>query len=178
MGRQRLFGGWKHQLYQLKCLFTSSVILSDSMEKSYLPSFGKLCQVLLALCWWWWAWCPWKSSSRCPLFFLFFFFNVICSCCLGVGKQWLLTVARALLILCKLAELFATSDLQRNLSSGIVLTQGFSRSYCKSTAGQAMQNPGCLVLLPKAMPLEKLREAISAKWKRTVGMCKMRLNSE
>lgn len=43
-------------------------------------------------------------------------------------------------------------------------------------AGQTGQHPGYLVLLPKAMLLEKLREAISVNWKRTVGMCKNWLN--
>lgn len=66
----------------------------------------------------------------------------------------------------------------RELKFWNVLTQGFAQNYCKSTAGQEVQNPGWLVLLPKALPLEKLREAISVKWKRTVGMCKMWLNSK
>lgn len=52
----------------------------------------------------------------------------------------------------------------------------FSKIYCKSTAGQTGQHPGYLVLLPKAMLLEKLREAISVNWKRRVGMCKNWLN--
>lgn len=52
----------------------------------------------------------------------------------------------------------------------------FLKIYCKSTAGQTGQHPGYLVLLPKAMLLEKLREAISVNWKRTGGVCKNRLN--
>lgn len=46
----------------------------------------------------------------------------------------------------------------------------FLKIYCKSTAGQKGQYPGYLVLLPKVMQLEKLREAISVSWKETVGM--------
>lgn len=94
-----------------------------------------------------------------------------------VTTELLITV-HVLLMLCQFAKLFAILDLQRNLSSGIVLTWWFSQNYCKSTAGQTGEHPGYLVLLPRTMPLENLREALSIKWKRTLGMCKMWLNSK